>query len=193
MNLENTAVIRSEVILDRWPWIRVLEKDIQLGDGTLLDDYIITEEPDVGIVFALTEQKKVVLVREFKIGASRYVWDLPAGGLETDHSPLAGTKRELLEETGHESEEWFPLGSFVVMPSRSQSCLHSFLAINAVRTSQPKDDPREQVTVHLVEMDALLPMIRSGELDSVESVVTVFLALDKLRKLCLYKSQAGKR
>lgn len=185
VDVKEMKVIRSEVILDRWPWLRILEEDIQLSDGTLLDNYIITQEPDVGAVFALTEQRQVVLVREFKIGASRYVWDLPAGGLETDRSPLAGTKRELLEETGYESDSWYPLGSFVVMPSRSRSCLHSFLSINAVRTNQPKADPKEQVTTHLVELDALLPMIQSGELDSLESVVTILLALEKLKELKL--------
>jgi ADP-ribose pyrophosphatase YjhB (NUDIX family) len=161
----------------------VREEDIALSDGTQLNNYILTEEQDVGMVFALTREHEVVLVREFKVGVSCYVWDLPSGGLEIDESPLDGTKRELVEETGYSSHTWYPLGNMVVMPSRSRSRLYSFLTLDATRLTQPKDDPKEKVETQLLRLEDLLPMIRSGELNSLESVVTILMALDKLRNL----------
>ena len=149
-------VMNSHLVYDRAPWLKVWEQDVALPNGTTIEDYIITEASDVGMVFAVTEDEQVVLVEHYKHGIGESKVDLPAGYLdEDDPSPLAGTKRELMEETGYASDNWQPLGDFAIDPNRSRNRFYYFLARNAHRVAEPHLDPTEEIALHLVPLSEL--------------------------------------
>lgn len=59
------------------------------------------ENPADGVViFALDEQDRVVLVRQYRYPVGRYVYELPAGLVEPGEEPRSAAVRELFEETG---------------------------------------------------------------------------------------------
>ena len=51
-------------------------------------------------VFAVDEQDRVVLVRQYRSPVGRYVYELPAGLVEPGEEPRSAAVRELFEETG---------------------------------------------------------------------------------------------
>lgn len=51
-------------------------------------------------VFAVDEQDRVVLVRQYRYPVGRYVYELPAGLVEPGEKPRSAAIRELFEETG---------------------------------------------------------------------------------------------
>ena len=51
-------------------------------------------------VFAVDEQDRVVLVRQYRYPVGRYVYELPAGLIEPEEEPGSAAIRELFEETG---------------------------------------------------------------------------------------------
>ena len=63
-----------------------------------------------------------VLIGRRKIEPRKGYWDLPGGFLEEGEDPLAGLRREFLEETGLEvePEEW--VGAFVDPLTTTTSC-----------------------------------------------------------------------
>jgi 8-oxo-dGTP pyrophosphatase MutT (NUDIX family) len=139
------------LVYDRSPWLKVWEQDVTLPNGATIEGYILTEARDVGLAFAITEDERVLMVEQYKHGIGQNEVDLPAGYLDdNDSSPLAGTQRELLEETGYTSDDWLPLGDFVLNPNRSKNRFHYFLARNVRRVAEPHLDPTEELTLHRV-------------------------------------------
>ena len=149
-------VENSRLVYDRSPWLKIWEQDVTLPNGTSIEGYILAEARDVGLVFALTDNQHVILVEQYKHGIGDMEVDLPAGYLDDeDPSPLVGTQRELLEETGYAGDNWQPLGDFVLDPNRSSNRFYYFLARNVRRVAEPHLDPTEEITSHLVPLAEL--------------------------------------
>jgi 8-oxo-dGTP pyrophosphatase MutT (NUDIX family) len=149
-------VKNSRLIYDHSPWLKIWEQDVELPNGMTIEGYILTEGLDVGMVFALTEDEQVILVEQYKHGLGENELDLPAGYLDDDDpSPLAGTQRELLEETGYAGDDWLPLGDYAINPNRSANRFYYFLARNVRRVTEPHPDPTEELALHFVPLAEL--------------------------------------
>jgi hypothetical protein len=53
------------------------------------------------VMMAVDDKKRVLLVRQYRLPADKYLWELPAGRLDPGEKPLQAAKRELKEETGY--------------------------------------------------------------------------------------------
>jgi len=168
-------------LLDRAPWLTVWEEDVLLPSGYRIDGYVLAETRPYAMVFAVTQDGRVPLVRQYKHGPRALALDLPAGYLDhIDEEPLACAQRELAEETGCVGGDWRPLGSFLLDSNRSHACAHLFLATDVIPTQEQHLDPSEQITVELLPMAEVVARARRGEIASLSSMATIFLALDAL-------------
>jgi ADP-ribose pyrophosphatase len=173
-------VLRSKELLDRRPWLQVIEQDVQLANGHVIEGYLLARTREYAVTFALTDDGRVPLVQQYKHGAGKLFNDLPAGYLDANEEPLAAAQRELLEETGYVSKDWQRLSSVVLDTNRSGACAHMFLARGAHQVSAPRPDDTEDLMMQLHTPAQLLAMVRSGEIDSIASVTCLLLALDAL-------------
>jgi len=173
-------VKNSRLVYDRSPWLRIWEQDVTLPNGATIGGYILTEARDVGMVFAVTGDDQVILVEQYKHGIGEAEVDLPAGYLDDDDpSPLAGTQRELLEETGYVSDDWQPLGDFVINPNRSRNRFYYFWARNARRVADPHPDPTEELVLHFVPLAGLRDWLAQRD-PSLATMAGVLLGLSAL-------------
>jgi ADP-ribose pyrophosphatase len=118
-----------------------------------------TRRPAVGIV-AVTPQRRVVLVEQFRPPANDNLIELPAGlaGDEpgAEHEPLLATaQRELLEETGYRSERWTELGSGFSSPGLTDERVVLFLAEDARKVAEGGGNASEGITIHEVPLDQI--------------------------------------
>jgi len=170
----------TRLVYEHAPWLRIWEQDVTLPNGATIHGYILTESRDVGMVLALTPEQQVILVEQYKHGISDTEIDLPAGYLDPDDlSPLAGTQRELLEETGYGGGDWRPLGHFVTNPNRGQDRFHFFLAQNVRPVTEPHLDPTEEINLHLVPLAQLRPWL-ADHAPSLASMTGLLLGLEAL-------------
>ena len=179
-DMKHWQVLRSKELLDRRPWLHVIEQDVQLANGHVIEGYLLAQTREYAVMFALTDDCRVPLVQQYKHGAGKLLYDLPAGYLDAGEESLAAAQRELLEETGYISEDWQHLGSVVLDTNRSDARAHMFLARSARQVSAPHLDDTEDIVMHLHTPAQLLAMVRSGEMDSIASVTCLLLALDAL-------------
>jgi len=180
LTTETWTVIESRLLLDRAPWLRVWEQNVILPNGSRIEGYMLTEGRDYAMVFALTEDGRVPLVRQYKHGAGKVIYELPAGYLDDQEEPLVCAQRELLEETGYACARWQSLGSLLINSNRGSNRAHLFLGTGARLIAAPRLDETESLTCTLHTPAELRAMVRRGEIETLASVAGILLALDRL-------------
>jgi ADP-ribose pyrophosphatase len=176
---ENWERLRSEKLFET-PYFVLRSDRLRLPDGVIKDPYYVIERPDAAIIFPLTKEGEIILVRQFRPPLERMELGLPAGLVEPGEKPEAAARRELLEETGYAGGEWEPLGSLASSPSLKDNWAYLFLARGVEETSAPDPDEHELVEVVRVSVEDILGLIRGGQIVSSSGVAAIMLALERL-------------
>jgi len=108
-------------------------------------------------------ESRVLLERQYRYAAGRYLWELPAGSIDSGESPLSGAKRELLEETGYRATRWSKALYFYPSPGFVDETMTIYLARGLTPgPAHPEDD--EFITCKLVPLSQALNMVLSGKI-----------------------------
>lgn len=174
-------VIASQVLLDRPPWLRVIEQKVELPNGVVIDGYLLAPGRDYAMIVAVTPARDVLLVRQYKHGIGRELLEFPAGYIDaSDEDPLACAKRELLEETGFQADSWTSLGAFCIDSNRGPTSAHLFLAQNAVLAGAPKLDDTETLTMTTLPLHDVPALLATGAAPSIACAAAWALATPHL-------------
>jgi ADP-ribose pyrophosphatase len=103
----------------------------------------IIRHPGSAVMMAVDDRGRVLLVKQFRLPANDFLWELPAGRLDPGESPLDAARRELREETGYAAGRWTELASYFPSPGFLQEKMTVFLAEGLTSgEQQPMDDER---------------------------------------------------
>lgn len=161
------------------PFLRLRRDRIELPDGTIIEDYYVRESRGFTIIFALTPDEHVILVRQYKHGIGEYVLELPAGAIDPDEDPLACAARELAEETGYVSDRPLELvRTFITDPTNSDSRFHLYIAHACERRVAQDFDSTEDIRVELAPLADLRAMVRDGRINVNSHVASIYTILD---------------
>lgn len=141
-------------------WLALREDAYVMANGNRVEPYYVIENPDWNNIVAITKDKEVVLIRQFRAGTGRIDLELPCGGVENfDPSPMVSAKRELLEETGYTSDNFIPLYATPANPARATNNIHAFLALDAYYLQPPELEETEDIEVVLKSISEVNEMI----------------------------------
>jgi len=101
-------------------------------------------------VVAVTNADELVLVWQWRFGSREMSLEVPGGVVDEGEEPIAGARRELLEETGYACESIEPLITTYANPPLQGNKLFAFLAKGATKVAEPKFDHAEECEVALV-------------------------------------------
>jgi ADP-ribose pyrophosphatase len=132
------------------------------------------------VMMAMDEKKRILLVRQYRLPAEDYMWELPAGKVDEGEKPMQAAKRELVEETGYKARQWTKLVSFFASPGYVQERMTIFLATDLTKgEATPMDD--EQIETRWFKRKEVAQMIRDGKIQDGKTIIGYYLATDKSR------------
>lgn len=136
-------------------------------------DFYVIHSPDWVNVLALTRDRHLVLVNQFRFGVDAFSWEIPGGVMDLGENPLDAGLRELREETGYVGGEAKILGSVHPNPAIQSNRCHLILVENVQRSAALEWDPDEEIEVFTAPVDQVYDWARSGK-------ITHSLVLDAL-------------
>jgi len=175
MSVQPWTVLKSRYLLKRW-WMNLREDHVRLPNGTELPEFHVIEYPDWACVVCFAEDGRLVMVEQYRHAIGRCSLEFPAGAVNADEAPLAGAKRELLEETGYRAEQWVFLGKCAPEPSKHAHYAHLFVAHGAVQVQDPNLDASEDMATRLLTKKAVFDKVSSGDIFHGIQLAALFMA-----------------
>ncbi len=141
--------------------------------------FFVVENPDWVNIIAVTKDKKVVFIEQFRHGAEEIILEIPGGMIDENESPETAAKRELLEETGYSAENFVYLGKSAPNPAIQNNWIYHYLALDCEKTAETNFDEHESVATTLIDYAEINELI-TGEKITHSLVLAAFyrLALD---------------
>lgn len=158
--MHETVVHTRQVYAGRVVKLEVSE--VRLPDGSAGVREVVRHQGAVAVV-PLFDNRDVLLVRQYRIGAGAAIFEIPAGLLEADEQPEACAARELQEEVGYRPGVLTPLGGCYTAPGYTTEYIHLFLAAD-LTPGELASDPDEFIEVARVPLARALEMVDAGEI-----------------------------
>lgn len=138
--------------------------------------------PGGALAVPVTDDGKLVLVRQYRFAVKGRLLEFPAGTIEIDEDPAITIKREIEEETGYRANKWHDLGRFPLAPGYSDEYIYAFLAQDLEKLEQPPaQDDDEDIEVVLMSFAEFEKAILEGDEIDAKSISSYFLARPFLR------------
>lgn len=177
MNFEEKTL--SEKLIYDGKIITVHVDDIELPDGSRAIREIVEHSGGV-CVAAMTEEKELYFVRQYRYPYKKVLLELPAGKLERGEDPLKAGVRELEEECGVVADEVISMGTVYPTVAYCSEIIHLFAAKGLKSTKQHLDED-EFLDVEKIPLSVAERMVMDGEISDSKTVALV-LKLSNLVK-----------
>lgn len=130
-------------------------------------DFTVLESPDWVNVIALTRDRRMVLIRQYRFGTAEVTLEIPGGLIDPGDSPEEAALRELKEETGFRPSGQSAvrlLGKVAPNPAFMDNQLFIYLVQDVV-PGPAELEASEDISVELVPLKDIPTLVRSGEID----------------------------
>jgi ADP-ribose pyrophosphatase len=146
---------------------------LRLPDGQVVEREIVRHIDAVGIA-AVTKDRQIVLVRQYRPAVGKEVLEIPAGLLFSNEKPEECAWRELKEETGYQADKLKKLVSFYTSPGFSDEVLHLFLA-EGLKQGKPAFEDDEYLKILQKPLEEAISLILAGQIVDAKTIIALLL------------------
>ena len=176
---------REHIIRDEW--IDFRKSAYRYPDGRVFSPYYSYSRRDYTVIVASDEEGRYLCVRQFRQGIKEVTTEFPAGGIERSdgreygepdaaENALECAKRELLEETGYQSDDWIHLLTVPSNATVSDNYAHVFMARSCRKTGEQHLDETEYLRVVKLTAEEIEQLIHTGRFQQSVHVMAWLLA-----------------
>jgi ADP-ribose pyrophosphatase len=142
---------------------------VTLPNGATVELEVV-RHPGAAAIVPMKDEHTVVLIRQFRLAAGGFIYEIPAGKLRPGEDPRLCAERELEEEIGYRAGRIEQLETFFTAPGFTDEIMHLFLATGLVKTTQ-KLDHDEVLDVVEMPLEQALAHIRDGTIRDAKTIV----------------------
>jgi ADP-ribose pyrophosphatase len=168
-NPETRIIDHKEVY--RGKIVRLQVDTVRLDTGR---DFIreVVKHPGGVVAVPIMADGRLLLLRQFRYPLQKYIFEFPAGKLDSNQPPLETIAREIEEESGHRAGEIIYQFSFCTSPGISDEIIHLYLARDLSPVVQ-KLEEGEHITIEAYSLAQCLEMIRKGEIIDGKTIIGI--------------------
>jgi 8-oxo-dGDP phosphatase len=165
----------KEIYETQTPWIHVRRDEVENHLGKPLTYSVVSLHHPTVFIVAVNNKKEIYLQKNYRYTIDQTIWELSAGHSDGQDA-LTAAKRELLEETGLESDDWTNLGEYYQAIGVANFPLTVCLAKNVrAATFQPQEDVEQIVDRRFFSMDHVRQMIKNGDIIDATDIGALYI------------------
>lgn len=175
-------VLSSKTVYDGRVF-RITSDKVQEPTGVVAQRDVVRHSGSI-VILPVEEsgpEPRVLLISQYRYAADAFLWELPAGRLESGEQPLAGAKRELREETGYSARQWKKALFFYPSPGFLDETMTIFLARDlTVGEAQPEED--ESIECKLMPLSQAVELVMAGKIPDGKAIAGILWCAEFLRR-----------
>lgn len=140
----------------------------------------IVEHNGGSVIAAVTNDNKIIMVKQFRKPMESPILEVPAGKLDGDEDPADAALRELSEETGYTAGKLEKLTEFYPSVGYTTEVLHIYLATD-LKPGACHPDENEVLEVMEMDLEEVYRMVMDGKIHDGKTIAAVMMARDKLQ------------
>jgi ADP-ribose pyrophosphatase len=148
---------------------------IRLANGRDHEVAIVRHNPSV-VLLPMPDDRRIILVRQYRHSIRREMWELPAGSIDRGESPEAAARRECEEEIGQVPHRVERIRGLYPTPGYCDEEMIFFRLSGLEKpTTAAALDEDEDIEVKEFELRDVREMVRRGEIVDMKTIVALTL------------------
>ncbi len=130
----------------------------------------VVRHPGAAAIVPLLNHDTVILIRQYRLAAGGYIYEIPAGKLHPGEDPAHCAMRELEEEIGYRAGRLDKIATFFTAPGFTDEVMHLYVARDLARGTQALDGD-EVLEVVEMSLENAMAHILDGTIHDAKTII----------------------
>lgn len=160
-----------EIFRNKRLWV---EKSIVNLPNGIASDRVVIHPGDAVAILPIIDKKEILLIHQYRNAIGQYIYEVPAGIIDPNETPIEAAQRELAEETSMIAKKITPCGFIYTTPGISDERIWLFEAHELTPTDEFEKEMGEIIEVETIKIDEIKNMILDGTICDAKTICLIY-------------------